>query len=744
MSCCGQAAAAAAELPGIPSADEIVLASRDLGEGLRQSDLSVPGIHCAHCISVIEDAFKQVAGVESARVNLSSKRVAVKWRGSTPPPIIGTLRDLGYDAHLFAATEGSDPQLARLIRAMAVAGFAAMNIMLLSVSIWSGADADTRQAFHWISAGLALMALAYSGRIFFLSAWSALKNKRTNMDVPISVGVILAFGLSLYDTVIQGPHAYFDAAASLLFFLLIGRVLDHVMREKARSAVSGLVQLIPRGAAVIRADGSRDYLPASAIEPGMLLHVAPGDCIVVDGVVESGQSEVDCSLATGETRPQPVAKGDGLRSGMLNLTGALTLRARASIANSFVAEMAQLMAAAESSRGRYRRIADRAAGYYAPAVHGLALLALAGWLIATGDMHRSISIAIAVLIITCPCALGLAVPIVQAVAARRLFENGIMVKDGASLERLAEVDQVAFDKTGTLTLGRPRLVNAAAIDARSLALAAALAMQSNHPLCRAFALHGSGRLTEITQFIERPGLGVAACIGGHQYRLGRAGWATGEASDATVLSEDGKLIARFEFEDDLRSGAEAAMTELKSMKLRPHILSGDVQTVVRQVADRLGIEEASGALLPQEKSDRIAALGKVLMVGDGLNDAPALARAHASMAPANAADIGRNAADFVFLHGSLSAVPLAIRVARDARRLVGQNFILAIGYNVLALPFAMAGQVTPLLAALAMSASSILVVANALRLRGGVATGKAADEPAVPYAAMPRPLARPS
>jgi len=718
MSCCGQAATAGAQLLGPPSADEVILASRDLGDGLRQSDLSVPGIHCAHCIGAIESAFKHVTGVEAARVNLSSKRVAVKWRGAAAPPIIETLRDLGYDAHLFTPEERSDPELARLIRAMAVAGFCSMNIMLLSVSVWSGAEPDTRQAFHWISAGLALPALVYSGRIFFLSAWSALKRGRTNMDVPISIGVLLAFGLSLYDTIIGGAHAYFDAAVSLIFFLLIGRVLDHLMREKARSAVQGLVRLTPRGATVIHADGARDYLPAQAIEPEMLLQVTPGERILVDGVVETGQSDIDCSLATGETQPQKVAAGDKLRSGMLNLTGALTLRAQSSVANSFLAEMTQLMEAAENSRGHYRRVADWAASYYAPVVHSLALLTLVGWLIATGDWYRSISIAIAVLIITCPCALGLAVPIVQAVAARRLFESGIMVKDGAALERLAEIDQVAFDKTGTLTLGRPRLVNEATIDKRALNIAAALAQQSNHPLCRALSLHDDGRTHVATDFTEVPGSGIEARIDGRLYRLGRSAWAGGGDKDATVLCEDGKPVASFIFEDDLRPGAKEAVAEVRALGATPLILSGDARPIVRRLADGLGIEEAMGAMLPKEKTDYVAGLGKALMVGDGLNDAPALARAYASMAPASAADIGRNAADFVFLHGSLTAVPFAMRIAREAKKLVGQNFALAIFYNVLALPFAMAGYVTPLLAALAMSASSIVVVANALRLRG--------------------------
>ncbi|WP_119274606.1 heavy metal translocating P-type ATPase [Taklimakanibacter deserti] len=736
MTCCASAVAAGAELAHAPSRDELKLASRALGGGLHQTDLSVPGIHCAQCIGAIEGAFKRMPGVVGARVNLSSRRVAVKWRGDDPPPIVETLHDLGYDAHLFSDDERSDPELTRLIRAMAVAGFSAMNIMLLSVSIWSGAEAETRQAFHWISAGLALPALLYSGRIFFASAWAALRRWRTNMDVPVSIGVLLAFGISLYDTITHGRHAYFDAATSLLFFLLIGRTLDHVMREKARSAVRGLMRMTPRGATVIGADGGRDYLPANAIETGMLLQVSPGERLLVDGVIESGVSDVDCSLATGESAPLAVKAGGVLRSGTLNLTGLLTLRARSTAATSFLAEMTALMEAAEAGRGRYRRIADRAASLYSPVVHATALLTLIGWLALTGDPYRAVTIAISVLIITCPCALGLAVPIVQTVAARRLFESGIMVKDGAALERLAEADMVAFDKTGTLTLGRPRLVNGREIEPAHLALAAALATGSSHPVCRALAGYGDGKSIR-AEITEIPGSGIEAKIEGHLYRLGRSDWAGGHDAGRTVLTKDGRQLASFAFTDSLRAGAKAAAVELRRRDLPLLILSGDAPQAVAKVAAELGIAEAKAALLPQEKTAHIASLaeagGKVLMVGDGLNDAPALAAAHVSMAPASASDIGRNAADFVFLHGDLSAVPLAMRVAKDAKRLIGQNFALAVLYNAIALPAAIAGQVTPLIAALAMSFSSIIVVANALRLRGE-ASRKAATEKAMPAA----------
>ena len=722
MSCCAPCVEAASEIGGAPSRDEILLASRDLKDGLRQTDLSVPGIHCGACVAAIEDAFHGVPGVETARVNLSARRLSVKWRGDMPPPIIETVKRAGYDAHLFDSEDASaDPELSRLVRATAVAGFASMNIMLLSVSVWSGAEPETRQAFHWISAALACPALLYSGRVFFASAWSALRQGRTNMDVPISVGVILAFALSLYDTMAGGAYAYFDAAVSLLFFLLIGRTLDHVMREKARSAVRGLIRLTPRGATVEREDGTRDYLPANQIHVGMLLAVAPGERLLVDGIVQWGRSDVDCALVSGESAPQSIEPGSVIRAGTLNLTGAMTMTATSDARNSSLGEMVALMIAAEGGRARYRRIADRAARLYSPVVHATAFLTFLGWMLVTGDWHRASSIAIAVLIITCPCALGLAVPIVQTVAARRLFEAGIMVKDGSALERLAEVDMVAFDKTGTLTTGRPRLANASEIDAGALATAGAIAAHSSHPVSRALAVFADGLQPVPTKITEHPGLGVEALIGEHVYRLGRAEWTAPGVVAGTVLSSYGRVLAEFTFEDGLRQDAASSVEALKRDGFPIAILSGDVGHAVSRVGAQLGVGDLSARLLPEEKVARITALAaagrKVLMVGDGLNDAPALSAAHASMAPSTASDIGRNAADFVFLRPSLMSVPNAISVAKRANRLVHQNFALATSYNAVAIPFAIAGYVTPLIAALAMSLSSILVVANAMRLQ---------------------------
>ena len=756
MSCCAPGTDLALDVDARsagPSPDELALASRSLGDGLKQTDLSVPGVHCGACIQAIESAVRDLPGVENARVNLSTRRLSVRWKDGPLPPLVETLRRLGYEAHLYdEAADRKDETLSELIRAVGVSGFAAANIMLLSVSVWSGAEGATRDLFHWVSALIAIPALIMAGGIYFRSAWSVLRHGRMNMDVPIAIGVSLAYAMSLYETINHGRHAYFDASVTLLFFLLIGRTLDHVMREKARSAVRGLAALTPRGAVVLDADGGRDYRPLAEIAPGMRLLIAAGERIPVDARVVSGSSALDGSLVTGESESLAAGPGTALRGGMLNLTGPLTVEAVAAAKDSFLAEMVRLMEVAEGGRARYRRIADRASALYAPVVHLTAFLTFLGWMAVSGDWHRAITIAIAVLIITCPCALGLAVPIVQVVAARRLFEQGIMVKDGSAMERLAEIDTVVFDKTGTLTAGRPRLLNASAIGTDSLSLAAALAAHSRHPLSQAISAQdvpGRHDAPLFDHVAEIPGLGLEAQAGGATYRLGRSHWATGAATTDdgasanadTVLTRDGEIVARFRFADTLREGGAAAISTLKAQGLAVEILSGDRDAAVRDVGEALDIDTQRAGMLPQDKTARLAELQagghRALMVGDGLNDAPALSAAHVSMAPASAADIGRNAADFVFLRDSLAAVPFALDIARRADRLVRQNFVLAIGYNVIAVPIAILGYVTPLVAAIAMSLSSLIVIANAMRLMTGSRTPAAAGDERPPRPAAP-------
>jgi Cu2+-exporting ATPase len=519
----------------------------------------------------------------------------------------------------------------------------------------------------------------------------------------------------------------------LIFFLLIGRTLDHVMRTKARVAVGDLAKLTPRGATVEYNDGTSEYIPIGGIRPGMTVLVAAGERVPVDGRVLCGASELDRSLVTGESAPVGIAAGATVEAGTLNLTAPLRLEATATADNSFLAEMVRLMNAAEAGRSAYRRLADRAAGLYAPVVHSAALLSFLGWAFATGDYHRAATVAVAVLIITCPCALGLAVPIVQVIAARRLFERGIMVKDGAGLERLAEADTVVFDKTGTLTAGRPELVDPDRADPDALGLAAALAVHSRHPQSLALVstqAERSGARMRVTDIREMPGHGLEARLDGSVIRLGRADWALDDPKavsaslryPCSILSRDGRLVATFAFHERLRVGASEAVAALKNAGLGVEILSGDHEAAVRELADTIGIERFEAGIRPDGKLARLKALAegghKTFMVGDGLNDAPALAAAHVSMAPSSAVDVGRNAADFVFTRDSLEAVPFAFAIAKRTRRLIRENFAIAVLYNAIALPFAIAGFVTPLAAALAMSGSSMIVVANALRLNG--------------------------
>lgn len=737
MSCCAPGAESAAELATAPEDDDETLlsAARKLEDGICQLDLAVPDIHCAACITTIEKSLKTLPMVDTARVNFSTKRVRVSFEPGKgrPSDLTRAIRSAGYRTFLLDpdAGGGTDGTLKTLTRALAVSGFAAGNIMLFSVSIWAGADAMTRDLFHWISALIAIPAVAYAGQPFFRSALGALRNKTLNMDVPISLAVLLALGMSLFETLNHGAEAYFDAAVSLLFFLLIGRTLDHMMREKARGAVRNLARLAPRTVLRVNADGHREAVAIAEIMPGDTIEIAAGERVPVDAEIISGQSELDLSLVNGETVPVATTQGAKLLAGTLNLSGALQLRATRPATDSFLARMIGLMEAAESTRSGYRRIADRAADIYAPAVHLLALIAFLGWGFASGDWHQAMLNGIAVLIVTCPCALALAVPIVHVVAAGRLFESGIMMRDGAALERLGEITRAVFDKTGTLSFGKPQFFGQLFGDEKYLAIAAQLAATSRHPFSQALAAAHPATPAENAK--EMPGQGVSAKLDNGIWNLGRAEFCSAgdeaqklsaRADQSIVwLSHNNTPVAAFAFADQNRPEAKSTIAALKAEGLGISLLSGDRQGPVTQLAHTVGIEDAHAGLTPEDKLTalkRFTAAGeKPLMVGDGINDAPALRAAHVSMAPSSAADIGRNAADFIFTRDSLEAVPFTFKLARKARHLVFENFGLAIAYNCVAVPLAVMGHVTPLIAAIAMSSSSILVTLNALRLRLG-------------------------
>jgi Cu2+-exporting ATPase len=685
--------------------------------------LVVPAMHCSGCMAKVESGLENIPGVISARVNLTARQVRVAHvTGVTVPELVEKLGQIGFPSQPRSDDTAAPPSAVRaLLPALAVAGFAAMNVMLLSVSIWSGADGATRTLFHWISALIAVPAVAFSGRPFFTSAWSALRKGRTNMDVPISIGVTLATGLSLYETAAGGHVAWFDGTLMLLLFLLAGRTLDAAMRDRARAGVDALLRQAAPGALVVAGDGELTWLPATELLPEMIMRVAAGERLAADGTIVQGSSRFDLSLLTGESAPVVAATGAWVHAGTLNLDAPVDVRVGAAGNDTSLAEIARLMDAAGQARSAYVRIADRASRYYAPAVHALALASFIGWMIAGAGFHQSLVVAIAVLIITCPCALGLAVPVAQVVASGALMRAGVMVKDGSAIERLATVDRALLDKTGTLTFGRPTPdpIVLANLSEEAAGVALGLASHSRHPLSRSLAeaLAKAGHLAaKLDQVEETPGEGLTALWSGHKVALRRPEAGSGMAAALQIAGHPTVLIP---FADRLRPGAAKALAELKSMGIAASILSGDNGPSVAHLARETGLFAQSSAS-PSDKLEaiRIAQFAgyRVLMVGDGLNDGPALSAADASMAPGTASDVGRQAADLVFLGDSLIALPRAIRGARRTMRIVRQNFMLAIGYNALAVPLAIMGLVTPLLAAVAMSTSSLIVIANSLRL----------------------------
>ena len=706
--------------------------------GAAHMTLAVDGVACAGCIRKIESGLTGLPGVIDARLNFTQRRLAVDWRDDEigAADIIQALERIGYRAHPFAperAEEDDGRQAKRLLKCLAVAGFAAMNVMLLSISVWSGSVSDmthvTRDLFHWLSALIALPAAAYAGQPFFQSAWRALRTRQLNMDVPITVGVTLALALSLYETAVHAEQAYFDSAIMLLFFLLCGRYLDLAMRRKTKVFAGNLASFKAEFAHRLDANGELTRLPISGLRAGDRILVRPGELIPADGTILTGSSAIDESLVTGETVGRAVAPGATVYAGSTNGSGAITLKVVAAGTGTLVEEVDRLLEKATAAKSRTVRLADRASRLYAPVVHSAAALTGIGWLIAGASLHTAIVTAIAVLIITCPCAIALAIPAVQVVAAGQLFRSGVIPNSGDAIERMAETDTIVFDKTGTLTL--PELVvDDQSLDADLFERAARLALSSHHPLAAALARRARQRVP-YAGAIEETGSGVRAPIDGREARLGSAQFcglgdmplpAAGQAS-CICFAYDGRT-GTIPIRQSLRPDAAAVVTALVKLGLDLMVLSGDRPEAVGPVADRLGLRQWLAGLTPAEKIEVIETLKaqgrRVLMVGDGLNDAPALAAAHASLSPITAAHLTQTQADALFLGDRLAPVLAAVVASRRARSLMRQNLALAVIYNALAVPIAMAGLVTPLIAAVAMSGSSILVTLNALRARLGV------------------------
>ena len=815
-------------------------------DGGRELVLAIDGLRCGACVWLIESVLGREPSVRTGRVNMTSRRLKLVWHGPVAEAerLVGRIETLGYRLVPFdpvALAAARDDTDRALIRALAVAGFAAINVMLMSIGIWAG-DATglldgmgpaTRDLLHYVSALIAMPAIAYAGQPFFRSAAVVLRHGRANMDVPISLGVVLVTGISLAQTLSHGRDAYFDSAITLLFFLLIGRVLDHRARGRVRATVELLLTLRSVDVTVLAEDGTATRRPARALVPGERVLVGMGERIGVDGVVERGASSVDTSQVTGESLPVPVSTGAAVFAGTMNLGAPLTVRVTAAEDGTLLAECARLIEASEARRSRFVVLADRVARRYAPAVHLTALATFVGWYVWGGaSLPGALLTASAVLIITCPCALALAVPAVQVIATARLFRSGILLKSATALERLAEVDTVVFDKTGTLTEPSPALVWDG-VDPVALRDAASLAAHSRHPLARALVV-AVGNVPMADQVEERPGLGVSAggmrlgsaafvgmppdrrgsalfdchdpcCPYGDQARPGgretcsyqgdpwgrpgdlsrqRGDWdrrvkpggdddgqtlaspvaypdpdaagashLTGGPDDPPArsgegdagrpgpgndmrdgrsdsvedgviagpelwLSRPGQAPVRFRFAERPRPDATETIARLRAMGLRVRLLSGDHVVSVARIAAEVGIDDWRAECSPVDKVTLLRRMGgRVLMVGDGLNDGPCLAEAHVSASPATAADISQTLADAVFQGAGLGAIAELVVTARRARRLMRGNIGLSLVYNSLMVPLAIAGLVTPWLAAAAMSGSSLLVIGNSFRAR---------------------------
>lgn len=698
-------------------------------DGTHSLNLLVEGMHCPSCVAIIENALKKQEPVLTARLNLSTRRLRVTWKGGEDfaDHWVNLINNMGYRAVPFdpATAETSEKKEEKfLLRCLAVAGFASGNLMLFSVPLWSSdmveMGAATRTLFHWVQAAIAIPAIAYCGLPFYLSAWNALRSFKTNMDVPISVAVILATFMSIFEAATFGTHSYFDSGVMLLFFLLIGRYLEARAKGRARSAAQDLLQMMTGFATVLHQKGGQETIPLSEIKEGMVLLVAAGEKIGADGVIISGASEIDTSLITGESQPRNVNVGAALFAGTINLSAPVTMRVTKAGERSLLSEIIKLMESAEQTQAQYVTLADRISSWYTPVVHVLAAATFLSWFVwGQAEWQVALLYAATVLIITCPCALGLAVPVVQVLASGKLMRGGILLKSGSALERMASITHAVFDKTGTLTIGKPTLTSHHSQS--ELQLAASMAVHSKHPLSQAIVKAYTGALLSFeVREIQGCGLESSASV-----KLGKRSWATSLPDDEENilelwLAEEGKVPVRFTFSDQLRADAKEVISHLQSSSIKTVLLSGDRQEVVKDVAATLGIKTWEGALSPVQKTDRIADLkasgAQVLMVGDGLNDAPSLAAATISMSPASAMDITQNTADIVFQGDKLSPVLTTLRTAQFSQILVKQNFALAILYNIIAIPMAVAGMVTPLIAAIAMSSSSLLVIANAMRL----------------------------
>ncbi|MFI4983901.1 MAG: heavy metal translocating P-type ATPase [Rickettsiales bacterium] len=696
-------------------------------DGVNTIHLIVEGITCGSCVWLIENTLRKQEDVVSARVNLSTKRLTLAWRGSKEVyKYINLLEKIGYRAIPFENADleqESKEKESFLLKCMIVAGVASMSIMMVSLGVWGGIwdgslESSSRAIFHIVATLIAVPAVAYSGRPFFYNAIAAIKARRSNMNVPISLAIIVSTLISIHQALVYGQYTYYDAAVSLIFFLLIGRYLELKARIKAQERANTIILSQPKTITLVQ----RDKLILTSIKNarvGDIALISAGDKIPVDGIVIEGTSQIDNSLITGETLPSKVTKGVFVNSGTINLDSPIRIRITRVGDNTTLGEILKLMEIAEQGRAKYVRLADRVASYYTPFVIIFSTLTFILWIYWGAGIEQALLYGVSVMIITCPCALGLAVPVVQIVASSRLMAQGILPKTADALERLAEIDAVAFDKTGTLTLGKPLWKNPQSFSKNEIAIIAMMANTSKHPLCQGITQSSTLK----GKVIEIKGQGLTTTMLGKKYLLGSYKFTNATAKTDSQMEMWFKVgngtPKRLLFEDKIKVDARTIIAWLAAHKLALYLISGDRLPVVKAVASRLNLKRFFAEKSPVEKYNWMVSLQeeKVLMVGDGLNDSAALRAAHVSMSPSSALDIAQNSADIVFQGERLMPIKEAIIVARESKKLVMQNFAMSLIYNALSIPFAMFGYATPVVSAVLMSASSLMVIANALRLR---------------------------
>jgi Cu2+-exporting ATPase len=710
-------------------------------EHTREAVLILEGITCAACIWLNERHLMQLPGVRSVQVNYATHRARIRWDNSQIQlsRILSEIQLLGYNAHPYNAhsSEALRKKQRRLdLRRLSIAGLSAAQVMMLAVALYAGAsygmEASTANLLRFVSLALTLPVMFYAAVPLYRGAWSALRTRRLNMDVPVVLAIIGAFVGSAWVTLRGHGVVYFDAITMFTLFLLATRFLEQGARERSVQAAENLLKLAPAMATRIQ-DGEQTLVPVADLRPGEIILVKPGEAIAADAVVAEGESSTDESLLTGESRPVPKTHGDKVVAGSINLEGPLRLEVTGVGENTVLAGIVRMLDQAQAAKPRIAQVADRVASRF---TGGLLLLTVGTgavwWLL---DPSRVFETVLAVLVVTCPCALSIAAPAAMAAAGSRLLGRGVLLTRGHALEALAQVNRVVFDKTGTLTHGRPMLERVATFgqlsDRQVLLLAASLEQASEHPLAASFVgAVGDAKLHQVDQPQNVPGRGVSGLIGGTRYFLGNARLIEGPkpvpddapaGSTVVWLSDGEQVLAAFVITDALRSDAAELVRQLKADGMQLTILSGDAEPAVRHVAQQLGIEDYRAALHPE---DKLAALQQmqqrgdvVAMVGDGVNDAPVLAGAQVSLAMGGGTQVARASSDIVLLSERLPEIADALHTGKSAMSIVRQNFIWAIGYNLLALPFAMMGFVAPWLAALGMSTSSLVVVLNALRLR---------------------------